>query len=108
MDSRAKGCSERSVFYADAGRVCSLCAGALHTSISTRGLAFRLWADVETHARNAAVRAIASGLLAARQTWRSEIRSRKSIAKIDYRKNSVVCSVCAFVCRDVVDAKARY
>ena len=30
------------------------------------GVAFRLWADVETHARNAAVRAVAVGLLASR------------------------------------------
>ena len=57
---------ERSVFHADAGRVCSLCAGALHTSISARSAVFRFWADVEAHARNAAVRAIAVGLLASR------------------------------------------
>ena len=53
-------------FHADAGRVCSLCAGALRSSISARSAAFRFWADVETHARNAAVRAVAVGLLASR------------------------------------------
>ena len=35
-------------------------------SISARGVAFRFWADVEAHARNAAVRAVAVGLLASR------------------------------------------
>ena len=36
------------------------------SSISARGVAFRFWADVEAHARNAAVRAVAVGLLAPR------------------------------------------
>ena len=41
-------------------------ARALHPSISAHGVAFRLWPHVETYARNAAVRAVAFGLLASR------------------------------------------
>ena len=39
---------------------------ALRTSLSACGVVFRFWADVEAHARNAAVRAVAVGLLATR------------------------------------------
>jgi hypothetical protein len=57
---------ECGLFHADAGRVCSLCARSLGTSISARRTAFRFWANVEAHARNAAIPAVAVGLLAVR------------------------------------------
>ena len=46
MGVGAEGCAQRRLFYADAGCICSLCAGPPH-SLSACGVAFRFWADVE-------------------------------------------------------------
>ena len=111
VDFGTQGCFEHLLRLAGAAGLHAVCRRVQSPQSKVQGLlcfgaaAVRARSDVQTHDGDAAVRAIAAGLLAAEAARSSGVRVRDS--RFGFRKNPVLCAVGGFVHRHLPGPASR-
>ena len=98
MGGGAQGRAEHPVLDSDYGRVSSICPASEREELPPRSNTFRPWADVQADAGNAAVCAVAAGLLAAGTGWIRANLAKRS-ASVVIGKNPIDGIIRRFVRR---------